>query len=379
MIQQTQIKQIPGWELKKLGEVCEVKKGELITKKTLIEGEIPVIAGGRGPAYYNNRANRTGETITVSASGAYAGYVNFFTRPIFVSDCTAIRSLNENVLLTKYVFFFLKKKQEEIYHFQTGSGQPHVYPKDLIKIVIPVPPIKIQKEIVFILERAETLRNKREETNKKIKRAVSSIFADMFGDPIKNGKGYPVKTLEEISDKITDGTHVTPKYTETGIPFLRVTDITQSNDGKKFISEEEHEELVKRCKPEKGDILYTKNGTIGIAKTVDWDYEFSIFVSLCLIKPKKEEVLSKYLEVFLNTPFALSQAMKHSKKGTITNLHLIEIKKILVPVPPVKKQQEFLKTIEKVETIMKYQVEETKKINILFDALMQKAFNGEIK
>jgi hypothetical protein len=141
-----------------------------------------------------------------------------------------------------------------------------------------------------------------------------------------NPTGREMVELEKITNKITDGTHRTPKYTESGIPFLRVTDLTESNDSKKFISEKEHEELIKRCNPEIGDILYTKNGTIGVAKLIDWDYKFSIFVSLALIKPKKEIILPKYLELLMKTEFVYNQAVSHSKSGTITNLHLIEIK-----------------------------------------------------
>ena len=94
---------------------------------------------------------------------------------------------------------------------------------------------------------------------------------------------WPVFELNEVSTKITDGAHFTPTYVETGVPFLRVTDITESNTSKKFIPQEEHDELIKRCRPEKWDVLYSKNGTIGIAKLVDWDWEFSIFVSLALV------------------------------------------------------------------------------------------------
>ena len=96
-----------------------------------------------------------------------------------------------------------------------------------------------------------------------------------------------------------------------------------------FVDIKEHDlELIKRCNPEKGDILYTKNGTIGVAKKISWDYEFSIFVSLCLLKPNTQLVFTDYLVHYLNTKMALNQALSHTKTGTISNLHLIEIKKI---------------------------------------------------
>lgn len=108
----------------------------------------------------------------------------------------------------------------------------------------------------------------------------------------------------------------------------------------------EHKELIKRCNPEKGDVLYTKNGTIGNAKMIDWDYEFSIFVSLALLKPKKELLLGKYLECFLNSGSALSQAKSRPKAGTVTNLYLVEIKQFQIPLPSLEVQEQIVEKIE---------------------------------
>jgi type I restriction enzyme M protein len=136
------------WPMVELGEVAEVMKGSAITKKDTKVGNIPVIAGGQEPAYYHNDSNRTGGVITVSASGAYAGYVNYFTVPIFASDCSTIQTKRDSMVSTSYLFNVLKAKQEDIYEFQQGGGQPHVYPKDLKTIQIPLPPFEIQEQIV---------------------------------------------------------------------------------------------------------------------------------------------------------------------------------------------------------------------------------------
>jgi len=176
--------------------------------------------------------------------------------------------------------------------------------------------------------------------------------------------------LGELCNKITDGTHHTPTYTNEGIPFLRVTDITKSNNSKKFISHEEHLELIKRCNPEKGDILYTKNGTIGVAKQIDWDYEFSIFVSLCLLKIKEELVDANYLVHYLNTKYALKQALIHSKKATISNLHLVEIKKIKIPLPPLPQQKKIATILDIADDYR----QKTKSLITKYDELAQSLF-----
>jgi type I restriction enzyme M protein len=180
------------------------------------------------------------------------------------------------------------KFQSQLTSFTYGSAIKNVTSVNILKqILIPLPALEIQKEIVKEIEGYQKIID-------GARQVVENYKPQIVIDP-----DWPMVELGEVCDKITDGTHRTPTYIETGIPFLRVTDITQNNGDKKFISKEEHEELIKRCKPEKGDILYSKNGTIGIAKLIDWDYEFSIFVSLALLKANKKLLIPKYLEIFL--------------------------------------------------------------------------------
>ncbi|MFT6036829.1 MAG: type I restriction enzyme S subunit [Marivirga sp.] len=185
-------------------------------------------------------------------------------------------------------------------------------------------------------------------------------------------------SLGELCNKITDGTHHTPTYKVEGVPFLRVTDITQSNDSKKYISEAEHLELIKRCNPEKGDILYTKNGTIGVAKKISWDYEFSIFVSLCLLKPNTQLVFTDYLVHYLNTKMALNQALSHTKTGTISNLHLIEIKKIKIPLPPLPQQQKIATILDAADAVRKNDKALIEKYDELTQALFLDMFGDPV-
>ena len=135
-----------------LGEVCIVKRGTTITQKEAIEGEIPVVAGGLKPTYYHNQANRLGNTITISGSGANAGFVNFWNQPIFASDCSTVEVVNNKLDIT-YVYYFLLSKQQYIYNeLRSGAAQPHVYGKDIAKLIISVPSIQTQQKIVAKLD-----------------------------------------------------------------------------------------------------------------------------------------------------------------------------------------------------------------------------------
>ncbi|MDB3967719.1 restriction endonuclease subunit S [Flavobacteriaceae bacterium] len=133
-----------GWREKTLGEFTEINKGKNITKSTIIAGNVPVVAGGLKPAYYHNTSNTINPVITVSASGANAGYVNIYLEDIWASDCSYIDSnLSDSVF---FIHNLLLNHQELIFGMQRGAAQPHVYPKDLKRAEFVIPDkVLIQK------------------------------------------------------------------------------------------------------------------------------------------------------------------------------------------------------------------------------------------
>ena len=150
-----------GVEYRALGDVAELKRGQAVTRKEIVEGQIPVIAGGREPAYYIDRSNRQGETIVIAGSGAYAGFVSFWNEPIFVSDAFSIVA-DRGTLQPRFVYHWLSGRQEAIHALKSGGGVPHVYPKDVAKLRCPIPPLEVQREIVRILDQFTTLEAKLE-------------------------------------------------------------------------------------------------------------------------------------------------------------------------------------------------------------------------
>ena len=122
------------WEVMKLGNRINISRGKNITQNTVEEGNIPVVAGGLEPAYYHSTANTEAPVITVSASGANAGFVNLYMENVWASDCSYIdKGVTPFVL---YYFLLLKSRQVEVTGLQRGSAQPHVYPKDLSELLV---------------------------------------------------------------------------------------------------------------------------------------------------------------------------------------------------------------------------------------------------
>lgn len=132
-----------GWRKGIVGEIAEFKRGKVITKAQVAEGNIPVVAGGLEPAYYHNTANTTAPVITVSGSGANAGFAQLYNENVFASDCSFA-----DINTTPYVYFIyclLKDKKTELDSLQKGAAQPHVYAKDINALATLLPPEDILK------------------------------------------------------------------------------------------------------------------------------------------------------------------------------------------------------------------------------------------
>lgn len=111
-------------------DICSLNKGQSITSKDVINGDLQVIGGGKTSSYSSETYNTESGAITISAFGAYAGYLWFHDKPIFASDCIVVRSKDETSFLTRYVSEVLKTYQQQLYSLQRGAGQPHVYISD---------------------------------------------------------------------------------------------------------------------------------------------------------------------------------------------------------------------------------------------------------
>lgn len=131
-----------------LRSVAYIVKGNALSSSDIEAGDIPVIAGGQTSPYSHNQTNYEGNVITVSASGAYSGYIWYHDYPIYATDCCVIYSKDELRYMTKYLFEVLKLQQKGIYRLQTGAAQPHVYAADLQMLNIPIVSIDKQQEIV---------------------------------------------------------------------------------------------------------------------------------------------------------------------------------------------------------------------------------------
>ena len=196
-------REIPeGWEVKELGDISEIKRGKLVTAKTAnLEGKFKVVSAGISYSYFHSKSNRTENTITVSGSGANAGFINFWREPIFANDCTTVRGKTDSETLI--ILEFLRMRQNYIFQQARGSAQPHVYPKDISILKIAVPNNELFNEFGKKILPSNDLISNNLKQNQKL-----SELRDWLLPMLMNGQvsvGYAEQEVESLGLVAEDG------------------------------------------------------------------------------------------------------------------------------------------------------------------------------
>ncbi len=190
-----------------------------------------------------------------------------------------------------------------------------------------------------LLSQIQESRNTAIEQGRAKRRKTTPIDTDS-GDRPDLPRSWKWTQLESLSVGISDGVHKTPTYVSDGIPFVTVKNLTAGPgirfDDLNYITKADHEEFIKRTYPEKGDVLITKDGTIGVVRLIETDIEFSIFVSVALIKPVMRE-LGPYLAYALRAPCVQSQIVPQG--AALKHLYLVDLRMLAIPLPPLSEQK----------------------------------------
>ncbi len=169
--------------------------------------------------------------------------------------------------------------------------------------------------------------------------------------PFEIPESWEWARLGTILHKLSDGTHSRPQYVPSGIPFISVKDVSGGKldfSDCKYITEEEHRELYSRCNPERGDILLTKVGTTGIPVIVDTTDEFSLFVSVALLKFNQELLFNEYLVCLINSPLVQKQAEENTRGVGNKNWVMRDIANTLIVIPPLLEQQRIVSKLQEI-------------------------------
>ena len=329
----------------KLGDVCDrgssnLKQSDVINQN----GQYPVYGAagllGNIDSYHQDKPY-----VAVVKDGAGIGRV--ILHPGYSSVIGTLQYLlpKENVL-PEYLYYVTKHMHLEKYY--TGATIPHIYFKDYKNEKFNLDAIEKQQHIVDILKKTENIIESRQQELQKLDDLIRARFVEMFGTLHDNKKGFAVVTIEKVCSLIKDGTHQTPQYTEDkeeGYKFLSSKDVmTQKIDWTdiKYIPAELHEKLYASIKPQRNDILMSKNGVnYGVAAVNDTDEVFDIYVSLALLRPKPM-IDPVFFRCVINNHETKRQFDSSIKGIGVPNLHLGEIKKTKIILPPLELQKEFV-------------------------------------
>lgn len=333
-----------GVEYKKLGDkqVSIMQRGTSLTKNNSTEGAYPVISGGRVPAFYCDKFNREGETITVAGSGAGAGYVQYWNEPIFVCDAFSIKGC-ENVS-TKYLYYCLTNVQDKIYATKNGGGVPHVHISSIENFLIPIPHPAIQEEIVKILDRfadyaAELqaeLQARQEQYEYYRNKLLSFNSINRGGDA-----SVTWMKMSEIGTFIRGKRFVRTDIVNDGVPCIHYGDMytyyglyaTQSKGRLRS-------ELASKMRyAQKNDVVIVAAGEnkedigIGLAWLGD---EPAAVHDACFIF--RSDLYPQYVSHYLRSNYYHKQIVKYVSEGKICSISAKGLGNAIIPIPSYEEQ-----------------------------------------
>ncbi len=307
--------------------------------------------------------------------------VPYLNRPMtLASNSVMIKTANDGLRDYLYYFFLSKVGYEKLMSISSGTSMKKFNKTELKKLEVPIPATIIQKQIVSTLDKLQSIITHRQTQLKKLDELVKARFVEMFGTLQDNCNRYDIVSIEDVCSIIKDGTHQTPIYTEdneNGFKFLSSKDVMTQKidwDNIKYIPAELHEKLYATLKPQRNDILMSKNGVnYGVAAVNDTDEIFDIYVSLALLRPL-EIINPVYFKCVINS-YETKRQFDRSIKGIgVPNLHLGEIKKTRILLPPIELQNQFADFVKQTEKSKEAVQKALDEAQLLFDSLMQKYF-----
>jgi len=281
----------------------------------------------------------------------------------------------------EYLYFFLTSIKQQLINKGVGGGQPNISGQILKEVKISLPTLEEQIEIVSILEQADAARQKRKQANQLTEQFLQSAFLEMFGDPVRNEKGWEVKLIEDISTKVSSGS--TPLggasvYQTEGITFIRSQNVLMNKfdySDVAYISNEIHNEM-KRTWLKTNDVLLNITGaSIGRTAVYKGDNDMAnVNQHVCIIRPDYKKVNPDFLSFLISIPTFQDSINSNNSGATRQAFNFEQIKKFKIPLPPPPLQQKFAALVEQVERLRTKQRESERELDNLFQSLMQRYF-----
>ena len=357
-------------------DVLEIRNGRNQKDVENPEGTYPIYGSGgiigRADDYIC-----PSNTVVIGRKGSINNPL-FVTVPFWNVDTAFGLVADETRLLPQYLYYFCVHFDFE--KLNTTVTIPSLTKANLLKINIELPNLAVQKQVVATLGQIEEIIKKRQQELSTLDDLIKARFVEMFGDPVRNEKKWQTKALEDACKSIVDCPHSTPSYTseDTGFMCIR-TSIVKKNrimwEDIEYIPEEEYIQRIQRKKPEKGDVVYTREGAIlGIAAVIDRVCNVALGQRSMLLSPDRDFCTPEFISVAMNFDSFLDNALKGMSGSASPHINVGDIKSFKMILPPIAQQEAFsafVAQIDKSKDAIKKSLAETQ---TLFNSLMQQYF-----
>ena len=403
------IKDLPqDWRLVKLTEVAEYINGYPFSVKDWKRSGLPIIRiqnlndpnaefnyfdGEIDEKYIVNDGD-----ILLSWSGSVGVYM--WNRGKAVLNQHIFKVVPKHFVDRKFLYYAIFLAIQQLKERVHGSTMKHFRKRELSNTYILLPPIGEQRRIAEVLSTVDEAIRLVDESIAKTERLKKGLMQELLTKGIghkefkqteigKIPKEWKIVRLENITRKIIDSPHKMPKRISKGYPFVSVNYVLQfadynfyidpNMDGLEYIPRDQYEEFRKRFDVDKGDIIYTKWGTPGVAKLVNTSEKFIGSCSIALIKVKKEVIYPLFLVYMLNSSIVKCQIIPYSHTTTRTEIHIGHIKKIKVPLPLIQEQKKIAEILSTIDKRLEFERKKKAKLQKIKQGLMDLLLTGKIR
>jgi type I restriction enzyme, S subunit len=288
---------------------------------------------------------------------------------------------------SKFLYYSLKQRIPELRELGSGATFAEVSKSQLENLAVAVPPIEEQCRIGAVLTQQLAVVDRARAAAEAKLAAARELPAAYLREVFESraAASWPRVQVGEIVKLVIDGPHVTPTYVTNGVPFLTVRNIVSRRidlSDASYVTEEDHAAFSARGRVEVDDILYTKDGTMGIPCVVDEPIECSFFVSVALIKLQRDIADPHYVAFALESPRVLDQVEKLGAGAGLKHMVLRSIRALRIPLPSLERQKRVADSLKArliaSERLKAGLVQEVAMANGLPAALLRQAFNGEL-
>lgn len=366
-----------AWKTKPFGKLFTVGNGK--DYKHLTSGNIPVYGSG-GYMISVSDYLYDGESACIGRKGTINNPI-FLTGKFWTVDTLFYTHSFKNCS-PKFIYLIFQNINW-LNHNEAG-GVPSLSKANIVKIKTATPEPDEQEKIVDCFsylnnlitthtQKLDALQAHKKGLLQKLFPAEGETMPELRFSEFRDAPNWKEKKLNKISSSIFDGTHQTPKYTSSGIPFFSVENLI-SRAANKFISREDYEVQTKKNKPCKGDVLITRIGKIGYSQVVSWDYDFCIYVTLAVIR-KSNNFNSYYLNYYFQTERYQIEIMKNSLLNAVPcKINMDELRKTHVLLPKLNEQRKIADCLSSLDDLIATQTQKINSLKTHKKGLMQQLF-----